>query len=391
MSGYSFISAACLRLSSVLARMNSWSRSPSFEMTNFICSPRCTTSDRGVYPMPPFPSWMLMLTVRNAFVRSPGSPAEKCSPLGMLEIVFGTGSNRSKAPSQPSSALPWHVLFASPQNDTPSANAHRKRRDFIIVLVGAAACTLAARAQEPRHVVGYLSSFLRASGSSEALPGALAAFYQGLKETGFAEGRNIGIEFRWADGHYDRLPGLAADLVGRGVPVICAVDIPSAFPRLRSQPPRSMIDSPKPAHDSETACPGPLLLKTAMGHQRRWRVLMAMFAFPLRSGPKLTREIPRLCRGGSKSLTFPAVVPQAPIGETSSVSRRGHEQSSIDGRPRESVGHRDESAKCYAAFVPKYRRPNCTRSCDTHQDGGASVSTSRLQAADALGPRQRPQ
>jgi putative ABC transport system substrate-binding protein len=87
----------------------------------------------------------------------------------------------------------------------------------------------AAGAQRPRHVVGYLSSFLRPSGSSDALPGALAAFHQGLKETGFVEGRDISIEFRWADGHYDRLPALAAELVGRNVSVICAVDIPSAF------------------------------------------------------------------------------------------------------------------------------------------------------------------
>jgi hypothetical protein len=51
------------------------------------------------------------------------------------------------------------------------------------------------------------------------------------------------------------------------------------------------------------------------------------------SETKLTKEIPRLCRGGSKRLTFPAVAPQASIGETSSVSRQAHEQSSIDGRP----------------------------------------------------------
>jgi putative tryptophan/tyrosine transport system substrate-binding protein len=104
-----------------------------------------------------------------------------------------------------------------------------RRRDFITVLAGAAAWISAAGAQGPRHVVGYLSSFLRPNGSSDALPGALAAFYQGLKETGFVEGRDISIEFRWADGQYDRLPALAAELVGRNVSVICAVDIPSAF------------------------------------------------------------------------------------------------------------------------------------------------------------------
>jgi putative ABC transport system substrate-binding protein len=49
------------------------------------------------------------------------------------------------------------------------------------------------------------------------MPGALAAFYQGLKETGFIEGENINVEFRMADGHYDRLPSLAAELVSRNV------------------------------------------------------------------------------------------------------------------------------------------------------------------------------
>jgi putative ABC transport system substrate-binding protein len=61
------------------------------------------------------------------------------------------------------------------------------------------------------------------------MPGGLAAFYQGLKEIGFIEGRNISIEFRWADGHYNRLPSLAAELVDRKVSVIWALDLPAAF------------------------------------------------------------------------------------------------------------------------------------------------------------------
>ena len=87
---------------------------------------------------------------------------------------------------------------------------------------------------------------------------------------------------------------------------------------------------------------------------------------------KLAKEIPRLCRGGSKSLTFPAVAPQAPIDETSSVSRQAHAQSPIDGRQWESVKHGDESARCYAAFVPRYRGRNCTLSSDANQNRGAS-------------------
>ena len=61
------------------------------------------------------------------------------------------------------------------------------------------------------------------------IPGALAAFRQGLKETGFVEGSNISIEFCFADGHYDRLPSLAAELVSRNVAVIYAFDLPSAL------------------------------------------------------------------------------------------------------------------------------------------------------------------
>ena len=67
-----------------------------------------------------------------------------------------------------------------------------KRRDFITALAGAAAGISVARAEEPRYVIGYLSGFSDAS----PYPGSLAAFYKGLKETGFVEGRDISIEFR---------------------------------------------------------------------------------------------------------------------------------------------------------------------------------------------------
>src|SRR5215469_6980850 len=100
-----------------------------------------------------------------------------------------------------------------------------RRRDFLMVLAGTTTWASAARAQEPRWVIGYLSGF---TGSS-TFPGALPAFFQGLKETGFIEGKNLGVEFRWADGHYDRLPSLAAELVGRNVGVIYAHDVPSAL------------------------------------------------------------------------------------------------------------------------------------------------------------------
>jgi putative ABC transport system substrate-binding protein len=101
-----------------------------------------------------------------------------------------------------------------------------KRREFVTFL-GSAAATwpLMARAQEPRQVIGVLSSI----GSSVFFAIQAPAFFQGLKEAGFVEGRNISIEIRQADGHYDRLPSLAAELVGRDVAAIYAPDLPSAF------------------------------------------------------------------------------------------------------------------------------------------------------------------
>jgi putative ABC transport system substrate-binding protein len=99
-----------------------------------------------------------------------------------------------------------------------------RRREFISFLGGAAAWVSPARAQEPRRVIGFLSAF-----GFPGFPYAMPAFIQGLKEVGFVEGKNISIEIRQADGHYDRLPSLAAELVGRDVAGIFANDVPSAF------------------------------------------------------------------------------------------------------------------------------------------------------------------
>ena len=93
-----------------------------------------------------------------------------------------------------------------------------RRREFIALFGGAAATwPLAARAQQPMPVIGYLSG--RFPAESNYL---VTAFEQGLREGGFSVGQNVGIEFRWAEGQYDRLPAQAADLVSRHVTLIAA-------------------------------------------------------------------------------------------------------------------------------------------------------------------------
>jgi ABC-type uncharacterized transport system substrate-binding protein len=129
------------------------------------------------------------------------------------------------------------MFVDSPANQSRSAAVSRRakvqldarevlavrRRDFISLLGGAtAAWPLAARAQQPgRPVIGFL-------GSSSAVSRDVENFRRGLGDVGFVEGRNVVVEYRWAEGRYERLPALAAELVRHPVAVLAAGGITAA-------------------------------------------------------------------------------------------------------------------------------------------------------------------
>jgi putative tryptophan/tyrosine transport system substrate-binding protein len=100
-----------------------------------------------------------------------------------------------------------------------------KRREFVLLLAGAMMAAPSLRAQQKAvPVIGFLSST-----SAEAYASRVAAFRQGLNDVGYVEGRDVAIEYRWAEGSYNRLPAMAIDLVRRQVTVIVAITTPAAI------------------------------------------------------------------------------------------------------------------------------------------------------------------
>src|SRR5262249_49152574 len=127
--------------------------------------------------------------------------------------------------SKRTSLPPFRILALV---DTMSIGVTMRRREFLTLVSAAAAwpiATIAARAQQSATpVIGFVNI-----ACAKGYPSQLSAFLKGLSENGFVDGRNVAIEYRWAEGQPDRLPALVADLVHRRVAVIAATSTQAAL------------------------------------------------------------------------------------------------------------------------------------------------------------------
>lgn len=130
----------------------------------------------------------------------------------------GNGFDASLSPYQSTRLSRYNAVAVS-------LGADMRRREFITLVGGATTWPLVARAQQPAMpVIGFLNAAFAAG-----YPRPLSAFLKGLGETGFVDGQNVVIQYRWAEGHNDRLPAMAADLVRSQVTVIAATSTPAAL------------------------------------------------------------------------------------------------------------------------------------------------------------------
>jgi putative tryptophan/tyrosine transport system substrate-binding protein len=134
-----------------------------------------------------------------------------------------------------------------------------RRRDFIKAIAGSPAWPLAARAQSRIPVIGFLSSV-----SAGPFGRLVDAFRRGLNETGFVEGQNVTIDYRWAEGRFDRLPALAADLVRRNVAVIAATGGPPSGLAAKAATATTPMSSLSPATRSSLASSPASAVRAAM-------------------------------------------------------------------------------------------------------------------------------
>src|SRR6516225_7798352 len=220
-----------------------WSSPPDSSSSSICRPPRCSASTcrPRCSPAPTKSSNRIFLLHRTSPVLALSGLAEMVCKLSALR---GEADMRDRATSTHRSRLthsghkPERNPAAQQDPDSICPNPlccclagqrmqfdRLRRREFVTLLGGAATWPLVARAQQSSTpVIGFLGG-----GSPDLMADRLRAFPQGLSETGYVEGNNVAIEYRWAEGQYDRLPALAADLVRSRITVMATPDTPATL------------------------------------------------------------------------------------------------------------------------------------------------------------------
>ena len=220
-----------------------------------------------------------------------------------------------------------------------------RRRDFIAALGGAAAMPLTARAQQTTHrTIGWLSLRSADAGAEKSI---LAAFRQGLNQTGYVEGRNLKIEYRWADGHYDRLLALAADLVRRQVEVLMTgggTDVTRVAQAATTTIPVIFVNANDPVHEGIVSSinrpsgnsTGAFLLNTALV-PKRLEVLRQLvpnarlFGFLVNPNNANTGDQVQLAQSAARNMDVELLVLNATTASEIDTAFASLMQRSVDG------------------------------------------------------------